>query len=161
MQITLLGASGFIGRHLAAHLRRRGDTVLTGSLRPGTAQAAAQLCAGSDVVVNLAGAEVAKRWTPAHKAEIRGSRVDRTRELIAELGKLPETARPQAYVVSSAIGYYGTSETATFTEGNGPGDNFLAETCVALEHEAERVRSRGCDLRFCASGLSWALTAAP
>lgn len=153
MQITLLGASGFIGRHLAAHLRGRGDTVLTGSLRPGTAQAAAQLCAGSDVVVNLAGAEVAKRWIPAHKAEIRGSRVDRTRELIAELGKLPETTRPQAYVVSSAIGYYGTSETATFTEGNGPGNNFLAEVCVALEHEAERVRSLGMRLAILRIGI--------
>ena len=143
MQVTLLGGSGFIGRHLADDLRRRGDIVLTGSLRAGTAAAAAQLCAGSDAVVNLAGAEVAKRWTRAHKAEIRSSRVDRTRELIAELAKLPEAERPKAYVVSSAIGYYGTSETATFTKESGPGTDFLAEVCVALEHEAERAREVG------------------
>ncbi len=153
MQITLLGGSGFIGRHLAAHLRGRGDTVVTGSLRAGTAPAAAQLCAGSDAVVNLAGAEVARRWTTAHKAEIRSSRVDRTRELMAELEKLPEATRPKAYVVSSAIGYYGTSETATFTEEDGPGADFLAEVCVALEHEAERARSLGMRLAILRIGI--------
>lgn len=153
MQITLLGGSGFIGRHLAGHLRQRGDTVLTGSLRPGMAPAAAQLCAGSHAVVNLAGAEVARRWTPAHKAEIRSSRVDRSRELIAELEKLPAATRPKAYAASSAIGYYGTSETATFTEEDGPGTSFLAEVCVAGEHEAERVRSLGMRLAVLRIGI--------
>ncbi len=153
MQITVLGASGFIGRHLVAYLRGRGDTVVTGSLRAGTAAAAAQLCVGSEVVVNLAGAEVAKRWTPARMAEIRSSRVDRTRELIAELGKLAATACPKAYVVSSAIGYYGTSETATFTEESAPGNNFLAEVCVALEQEAERVRELGMRLAILRIGI--------
>ena len=143
MQVTLLGGSGFIGRHLADYLRRRGDTVLTGSLRAGTAAVAARLCAGSYAVINLAGAAVAKRWTRAHMAEIRSSRVDRTRELIMELAKLPAADRPKAYVVSSAIGYYGTSETVTFTEESGPGTDFLAEVCVALEHEAERTRELG------------------
>ena len=143
MQITLLGGSGFIGRHLAAHLSRRGDTVLTGSLRGGTVAAAAQLCAGSEAVVNLAGAAVARRWTDAHKEEIRRSRVDRTRELIAELAKMAGGARPRVYVVASAVGYYGTSESATFTEESGPGKDFLAGVCVALEQEAARARELG------------------
>jgi len=153
MQITLLGGSGFLGRHLANHLRRRGDTVVTGSLRPGMAVAAAQLCAGSHAVVNLAGAEVARRWTPAHKAEIRGSRVDRTGDLMAELAKLSEAARPRVYVTSSAIGYYGVSETATFTEEDGPGTNFLAEVCVALEHEAKVALTLGMRLAILRIGI--------
>ncbi len=117
------------------------------------APAAAQLCAGSDAVVNLAGAEVAKRWTSDHKAEIRSSRVDRTRELIAELAKLPEAVRTRIYVASSAIGYYGTSETATFTEENGPDTNFLAEVCVALEREAERALNLGMRLAILRIGI--------
>ncbi len=153
MKVTLLGGSGFIGRHLTNHLRRRGDTVVTGSLREGTAAAAAELCAGSDAVINLAGAAVAKRWTRAHMAEIRSSRVDRTRELIAALATLPEETRPKIYVVSSAIGYYGTSETATFTERDGPGSGFLAEVCVALEREAERVQSLGMRLAILRIGI--------
>ncbi len=143
MRIAVLGASGFIGRHLVPYLRGRGDTVVTGSLRTGTVAAAAQLCAGSEVVVNLAGAAIATRWTSASKAEFRSSRVDRTRELISELGRLPEAMRPKAYVVSSAIGYYGTSETETFTEESSAGKSFLSEVCVALEGEAEQVRGMG------------------
>ena len=153
MKITLLGGSGFIGRHLADHLRGRGDTVVVGSLRAGMAPAAVQLCAGSDTVVNLAGAEVAKRWTPSHKAEIRSSRVDRTRELIAALSQLPDADRPKAYVASSAIGYYGTSESATFTEEDAPGTDFLAACCVALEKEAERAVALGMRLAVLRIGI--------
>ena len=153
MKVTVLGASGFIGQHLLASLRGRGDEVVTGSLRAGTAAAAARLCAGSDAVVNLAGAAVAQRWTRAHKEEFRRSRVDRTRELVEELAKLPAAERPRAYVVSSAIGYYGTSETATFTEESGPGSGYLAEICVALEREAGRVRELGMRLAVLRIGV--------
>lgn len=117
------------------------------------APAAAQLCAGSEAVVNLAGAEVARRWTSAHKSEIRSSRVDRTRELIAELRELPEVSRPKVYVASSAIGYYGTSETSTFTEKDAPGRDFLAEACVALEKEAECVLDLGMRLAILRIGI--------
>jgi hypothetical protein len=72
LKITILGASGFIGRHLTAHLRKRGDTVIEGRLREATS--AAKECEGSDVVVNLAGAPAAARWTAAYKDEIRRSR---------------------------------------------------------------------------------------
>ncbi len=153
MRVALLGASGFLGQRLIAALRGRGDAVVTGSVRAGTVPAAARRCAGAEVVVNLAGAAVAQRWTAATKAEMRGSRVDRTRELVAELAKLSPGERPRAYVVSSAIGYYGTSESQTFTEESGPGSDFLAEICVALEREAERMRELGMRLAVLRIGV--------
>ncbi|HEX3551135.1 MAG TPA: TIGR01777 family oxidoreductase [Candidatus Elarobacter sp.] len=137
--MTVLGASGFIGRRLTAALRRRGDHVVTSSVRdPAVAAAASD---GSDVVVNLAGAPVSVRWTEAAKSAIRTSRVDATRAYLEALKGIAR--RPAAYVAGSAVGYYGTSETATFTEPSPPGDDFLARVCVEWEAAASGARELG------------------
>ncbi len=149
MKITLIGASGFIGRHLAAALRGRGDIVALASLRDPAA--AAHACEGSDVVVNLAGEPVAQRWSPAVKAKIRASRVAAPRALIDALAEL--ATPPQAYVSASAIGYYGTSESATFDESSGPGSDFLADVCVAWEAEADRAAAAGMRVAKIRTGL--------
>ena len=150
MRITILGASGFIGRHLCVALERRGDDVTASSLRD--LDGAVRACAGADVVVNLAGASVAgKRWTPAYKEQIRATRVDLPRALIARLAELPDT--PRAYISASAVGYYGTSETATFTEASAPGTDFLAQTCIAWEAEALRARAAGMRVALVRTGI--------
>lgn len=149
MRITVLGASGFIGRHLVAALERRGDDVVAASLRDPARAAAA--CSGSEVVVNLAGAAVSERWTSARKREIERSRVELPRAFIAALQQLDR--RPNAYVSASAIGYYGTSRTATFTEESPPGDDFLARVCVSWENEARRARALGMRVALVRTGL--------
>lgn len=135
MKITVIGASGFIGQPLATALRARGDEVTTTSLRDPAA--AAKDCDGVDVVVNLAGEPVAQRWTPQVKAKIRASRVEGAHALIDALATL--SVKPKRYVSASAVGYYGSSETATFVETSSPGDDFLAEICVAWEAAADRA----------------------
>jgi uncharacterized protein (TIGR01777 family) len=139
MRVTVVGASGFIGRHVCAALRARGDEVVEASLRD--VDAAGQACEGSDAIVQLAGAPVTTRWTAQAKDEIRSSRVDATRALVDRLAQL--RARPKVYVSASAVGYYGASETATFTESSLPGNDFLAEVCVAWEREALRAEELG------------------
>jgi uncharacterized protein (TIGR01777 family) len=149
MRITILGASGFIGRHLSAALRARGDDVVTASLRDPAG--AAQTCAGSAAVVNLAGAAVSERWTDAQKRDIERSRVDLPHAFIDALEHVD--ARPACYVSASAIGYYGTSETATFTEASPPGSDFLARVCVGWEAEAERARDLAMRVAIVRTGL--------
>jgi uncharacterized protein (TIGR01777 family) len=149
VKITIVGASGFIGRHLSAALASRGDQVSGVSLRDPDAAAAA--CAGSDVVVNLAGENVAQRWTPEVKAKIRASRVDAPRALIASLGRVEPT--PKAYISASAIGYYGTSESASFAEASEPGSGFLAGVCVEWEAEADRAAAIGMRVAKVRTGL--------
>ena len=149
MRVTILGATGFIGRHLSEALRARGDAVVEASLRDPAAAAAAS--AGSDVVVNLAGAPVAVRWTAASKSAMWTSRVDATRDYLDALGRVDP--RPQAYVGGSAVGYYGTSRTATFTESSPPGDDFLAKLCVAWEAQADRAAALGLRVAKLRTGL--------
>lgn len=149
MRVTVIGASGFIGRHLSAGLRGRGDEVVEASLR--NVDAAAQACEGSDAILQLAGAPVITRWTARAKDEIRRSRVDGTRALVAALSQLG--ARPTVYVNASAVGYYGASETATFTESSPPGDDFLAEVCVEWEREASRAAELGMRVACIRTGI--------
>ena len=149
MIVTVLGGSGFIGHALVTVLRERGDDVRAVSLRdPARAAAAAD---GSDVIVNLAGAPVVARWTEARKRSIESSRVDLPRAFLTALARAER--RPAAYVSASAVGYYGNSRTATFTETSPPGDDFLARVCVAWEREANRAAELGMRLAILRTGL--------
>jgi uncharacterized protein (TIGR01777 family) len=139
VRVVIAGASGFIGRHLSSALRARGDDVVPASLRD--PQAAARACEGADAVVNLSGEPVAQRWTAGVKAKIRSSRVDASQVLIAGFSEL--RAKPKTYVSASAIGYYGTSEDATFTEASAPGNDFLATVCAAWEAAADGAAAHG------------------
>src|SRR6202046_1144216 len=139
MRVTVLGASGFVGRALFTALTERGDDVRGASLRHPARSAEA--AGGSDVVVNLAGSPVIGRWTDERKRAIASSRIDLPRAFLAALARVER--RPSGYVSASAVGYYGMSRTATFTETSPPGDDFLARVCVAWETEAARAGRRG------------------
>jgi NAD dependent epimerase/dehydratase family enzyme len=82
---VVAGASGFLGRALAADLRRRGyDVVLVGRDRADVRwsdgpDALARVVDGADLVVNLAGKSVGCRYTDANRDEILRSRVATTR----------------------------------------------------------------------------------
>ena len=149
MRLTILGASGFIGRHLTAALRARGDEVLTASLRDPAR--AAELSSGSDVVVNVAGASVSERWSAAQKQAIETSRVDAPRAYLAALARAAH--KPTRYISASAVGYYGTSRTATFTEKSIPGNDFLARVCVKWEAVADEAAEIGMHVAKVRTGL--------
>ncbi|HEY3676761.1 MAG TPA: TIGR01777 family oxidoreductase [Candidatus Tumulicola sp.] len=139
MKVGVLGASGFVGKHLCPALAGRGDQIVTASLRD--PEAAARALAACDVVVNLSGESVAQRWTPEAKHAISYSRIELPAQFLAALKA--QASRPSAYVSASAIGYYGASETATFTEDAPPGDDFLATVCAGWERETFRARELG------------------
>ncbi len=149
MRIGIIGASGFIGRHLSATLRARGDDVIAASARD--PRAAASTVAGCDVLVNLAGEPIAQRWSPAVKERLRASRVDATRAILDALGELER--RPTAYVAASAVGYYGHSETATFDETSAAGTDFLGSLCAQWEAAARRARELGMRVAIVRTGI--------
>src|SRR4249920_1035803 len=122
MKIAVTGASGFIGTRLCDVARSRGLGVITlgrtsGERRWDPMTGPAPL-AGADVVVHLAGDSVASgRWTKAHMARIRDSRVVGTRNLVAGI----QTAKPMALICASAIGFYGDRGDEELTEDSPPG----------------------------------------
>lgn len=150
MKVVVLGASGFVGKHLTAALHARGDDVMTASLRDPVA--AADAAAQCDAIVNLAGEPLAQRWNADVKRSIEESRVDTPRRFLQALAQ--RDRRCAAYVSASAVGYYGTSETETFVEQSPPGSNFLAHVCIDWEREALRAGELGMRIALVRTGVA-------
>jgi uncharacterized protein len=164
MNITVTGATGFIGKRLVRNLLEAGHSVhALGRKRSRTlppavrfsewnsteAEPAAESLATADAIIHLAGEPVAQRLTPEAKQRIRGSRVDGTRNLVSALSK--QSQRPQVLVCASAIGYYGSRGDEILTEKSDPGRDFLAQVVVDWEQsarEAEALGIRVVPLRF-------------
>jgi uncharacterized protein len=135
MRVTITGASGLIGTKLRAALQARGDEVIPVSLRDrGPIEV-------GDVVVHLAGENVAQRWTDESRKRIEESRVEGTRRVVEAINHA-ET-RPTALISSSAVGYYGKHGDEKLDESTPPGDDFLARVCVAWEREAQAAEALG------------------
>ncbi len=91
---------------------------------------------GIQAIVNLAGATIARRWTPSYKRQIRDSRTDSLTTLTNGLKALD--SHQVAYALSaSAIGIYPDSLTELYTEQSVVSPSgFLAETVQLWESAA-------------------------
>lgn len=169
MKIAIAGATGFVGSRLIEQLQAQGDTVMILTRSPDRARIRfpqaeivgynplksgdwQQSLSGCDAVVNLAGEPIAeKRWTPAQKKIIMESRQLGTQKIVEAIELA--TVKPQILVNASAIGYYGTSETARFDETSAAGTDFLAEVCQAWEKAAQAVTASGTRLVILRFGI--------
>jgi uncharacterized protein (TIGR01777 family) len=174
MKVAITGATGFVGSRLVERLQAEGHQilVLTRNAERGkrvfpamafpkvevvgyTPQESGdwqQAITGCDAVVNLAGAPIAEgRWTPERKQEILNSRKIGTRKVVEAIAQADP--KPSVLINASAIGYYGTSETATFDESSPPGNDFLAQVCQEWEAEAHKVTEAGTRLVILRNGI--------
>jgi len=96
---------------------------------------------GFDAVIHLAGESIVGRWTDSKKREIRDSRVKGTTHLAQALAQSKH--KPQVFVCSSAIGYYGDRGDEVLNEQSFPGTGFLAEVCREWETAAQPAADAG------------------
>ncbi len=95
-----------------------------------------------DIVINLAGTPiVGKRWTSAYRKQIRSSRVDVTKALTDAI--LKAEYKPEVYLQSSAIGYYGDRADEILDESSVPGKDFLGQLCVDWENASRPLETAG------------------
>lgn len=158
MRVLVAGGTGFIGRSLILELLAAGHDAVVLTRRPQEARAVlppgvgvrgwsppepleSSVLAGTDAVVNLAGAGIARRWTDAAKREILSSRTAATTALIQAMQTL--SARPRVLVNASAVGYYGPRGDEIVTETDPPGDDFLAQVCREWEAAATGAEALG------------------
>lgn len=150
MIVAITGASGFLGSALARSLSSDGVTVLRigrgpdADVRwdPDAGQLDASRLAGVDAVVNLAGENIAQRWTSRTKRAIRDSRVNGTSLLARSLAALD--VKPAVLVSASAVGSYGAHRAdETLTESSALGDDWLAGVAREWEHAAQPARDAG------------------
>lgn len=174
MKVAITGATGFVGSRLVERLQTEGHQVLVLTRNPAKARKVfpisafsqvevveynpttagewQQAIAGCDGVVNLAGESIAEgRWTPQRKQKILHSRQLGTQKVVEAIAQA--NPKPQVLVNASAVGYYGTSETATFDETSPAGSDFLAQVCQTWEAEAEKVKAHGVRLVILRLGI--------
>lgn len=174
MKIAITGATGFIGNRLVEKLHQAGDSLVLLVRNPAKAQRMfpassfprleivtyyatrsdgdwQQSISGCDGVVNLAGEPIAERWSAAHKKAILETRKQGTQKIVEAIAQA--NPKPSVLINPSAIGYYGTSETATFDENSPSGDDFLAKVCQVWEAEAQKVTEFGVRLVILRFGI--------
>jgi uncharacterized protein len=151
-KILITGGSGLLGHRLTQLLLERGDRVVHLGRKenlksavpcfrwdPNAGVLDAAAFDGVDHVIHLAGAGIADaRWTPSRKKELLSSRVLGTRLLAQTIAQLDN--KPKSCVAASAVGYYGDVQNRLCTEDDAPGDDFLAEICIAWEKESQQLK---------------------
>ncbi len=157
MRLLLLGCTGFVGRELVPQLLNNGHQLTLVSRKTNRELARSlqtekltvlQLdptnpqnwekgplldsLTKAEGVVNLAGEPIAeKRWTISHCKILENSRLQTTGGLVNAMQRLRKP--PRVLVNASAIGYYGTSSDADFSEQSKYGQDFLANLCKQWE----------------------------
>ena len=152
MKVLITGATGLIGHELINLLLQKGIAVnyLTTSRKkivnesnykgfywnPSLGEINENAFDDVNVIVHLAGATVAKRWSTSYKQEIINSRVDTTRLLYKTLEKIDH--KVTQIVSASAIGIYPDSLTKVYHESDLDIDNsFLGNVVKQWEDEVD------------------------
>lgn len=144
--IVIAGASGFVGTALRAFLSTAGHTVihlvrreprhaLERSWNPAKGELSKEVFDGVDVVINLAGSNIAAaRWNESVKREIEHSRVVTTALLAHTIAALPKP--PELVIMASGVGCYGDTGDRTVDETSPLGTGFLSQVSIAWEGAA-------------------------
>lgn len=151
LKVLITGGSGFIGRHLSRRIRESGGEVAIVTRSPNPSlpfqqitwdslsneEKSSKLVEGYDMIVNLSGAGIEKKWSEAYKKEMLESRIRSTSTIVKAINSSKE--RPKYFVNASAVGYYGDVEGKAVDEDSKPGDDYLANLCVSWEEEARKI----------------------
>ncbi|MCB8945011.1 MAG: TIGR01777 family protein [Ardenticatenaceae bacterium] len=181
MRVMITGGSGTIGTALTRRLLADGHEVLVLSRKPEkySLPAGAQgvkwdgktadhwhtYINDNTAIINLAGASIAgegfipSRWTAERKRAIRQSRLDVGQAVVA--GIEAAAHKPKVLIQASAVGYYGPSGAEVLTESAPPGNDFLADVCVAWEATTAPVEAMGVRRVIIRTGLVLTLEDGP
>ncbi|MEK3785795.1 MULTISPECIES: TIGR01777 family oxidoreductase [Paenibacillus] len=154
MKIAICGGSGLIGSALVDFSKKNNHDIIIVSRKSPDREASDSAITyvtwdelkhnpehleEIDALVNLAGENLNQRWTNAARKRILQSRLDTVASVASIVAALKH--KPKVVIQASAMGIYGTSDTATFVE-NSPTrtDSFLAEVSSKWEQAADAIQ---------------------
>ena len=123
MKVAIIGGGGFIGQNL---IKEFDDTVLVDRTLNNL-----EKIKECDVVINLAGATILKRWNENYKKELFNSRIETTKKVVKIINS---NSNVKYFISTSAIGIYPNN--CSCDEDSELADNFLANLAKKWEEEA-------------------------
>lgn len=158
MKTLIVGGNGFVGSYLSPFLLEKGFDVTIMARRPdrgawspaGVKTLAADATKPGpwqeeilsfDLLINLAGVSVFKRWDDAYKKLLRDTRILTTRHLVDALPA--DAGRKITLINTSGAGIYGACGDEELSETAPPGSDFLSHLARDWEAEAYRAEQKG------------------
>jgi len=157
MNILITGGRGFIGSALTKFFLHQGYNITVLSRNPSNLQNVRVIESIKqinfdeqiDVIINLAGAPINKRWSNVYKKLLISSRVELTHNLIILIKSLK--IKPDILINASAIGYYGSQNNKYIDENSSYINDFTHKLCDLWELEAKKAKKLG--IRTCITRL--------
>ncbi len=140
MKIAISGASGFVG----TALRDTFENVVSLSREDFSRNRIKEKIKDCDLVINLAGAPIIKRWSESYKRELYNSRIDTTKALVEAM----EGSQVKHFISASAVGFYPEDKACDEQKCPDPAEDFLAKICVDWEKEALKAPVDTAIVRF-------------
>jgi len=131
MRVAIVGGKGFIGRNLVKEF----DSIIIDK------NDNLEKIKKADIVINLAGVTIMKRWSESYKKLLYSSRIETTRKLV----EIINNSNIKYFISTSAIGIYLNS---ACDEESELGDNFLANLAKEWEREALNCNKKTAILRL-------------
>lgn len=142
MNIVMSGSTGFVGTHLRKVFGERGWQV-SSLVRDDfklDLNSFLKKVENSDVVINLAGASIATRWTEEYKKAMYDSRIVTTKTIVGALRALGK--KPGVFISASAVGIYQAG--GPYTEQDRKyADDFLGNLSRDWERAALEAKESG------------------
>ncbi|MCF8070634.1 MAG: TIGR01777 family oxidoreductase [Desulfobacterales bacterium] len=156
MKILITGGTGFVGQYITGIFLNEGNDVTAIGTRPEFREISHErltyvsadtsktgewqnYLTDSDVIINLAGKNIFKRWNDNYKTQMYESRIYTTRNIV---DALPENNN-KILINTSASGFYGSRGDDVLSEETSSGDSYLAGLCVDWENEALKSEEKG------------------
>ena len=131
--IAITGASGFVGSNLTEFFKNLNYKIIPISRDILNDESKLKkVLEESDVVINLAGANIIGRWTPQYKELLYSSRIDTTSKIVNAINIIEN--KPKILISTSAVGIYDNKD--TYNENGTFANDFLSILCQNWEKEA-------------------------
>ena len=141
MRVAICGVSGFVGTYLSRALVSSGyEVIRVGREHFASSEALYNSLDGCEVVINLCGAPILKRWDEAYKHELYISRIETTKKILKEFAASKN--RPKLYISASAVGIY-EENLVHDDDSTIYGTSYLSLLCREWELEAKKAENLG------------------
>lgn len=147
MKILILGGTGLVGNALVEHLGSQHHVKAFGREIYENHSKLQSAITWADLVIQLSGANISKRWTKSYKQQIWDSRIETNNQLVEVFNNLEKKPK---LIFASAVGFYPESDCHHPLDESDleHGDDFLALLANEWEKTAKKIHQDVLIFRF-------------